>query len=230
MEQISQRIRSELFELQDADYRTFQSKLMPTVNPERIIGVRTAEVRKLAGKLKTHPQIGDFLRELPHLYYDENNLHAFLVAQIGDYNACVREICRFLPYVDNWATCDMLRPKCFAQHKEELLKEIRVWLASPHPYTVRFGLEMLMLHYLDGVFRPEYLCWASEIVSAAYYVHMMQAWFFAEALVRQYDHAIVYIRERRLPVWVHNKTIQKAIESYRVTGAQKEYLKSLRQK
>lgn len=220
-------ITETLFSLQDLEYRQFQCKLMPTVNPDTVIGVRTPELRALAKRLKGDPRVEAFLSELPHRYYEENNLHAFLITQGTDYDACIRALERFLPYVDNWATCDMMRPKCFRRHLNELLKQIEIWLISPHPFTVRFGIEMLMTHYLDEAFDPCYLELVAWVRREEYYVNMMCAWYFATALAKQWESAIVYLEEKRLPRWVHHKTIQKAIESYRIDDRQKEYLRNL---
>lgn len=228
MSEIGERIRAQLWELQDAEYREFHKKLIPTVNPENIIGVRTSQVRKLAKELAKDPQIGDFLAELPHRYYDENNVQAFVVEQIGDYDKCLAEIERFLPYIDNWATCDMLSPKVFARHTEELLEPIRRWMASEETYTIRFGIGMLMRFYLDEAFRPEYLQWVARVQSEEYYVNMMRAWYFATALTKQYEAAVPYLQEQRLDAWTHNKAIQKACESLRVPGERKTYLRSLK--
>ena len=221
-------ITEALFSMQDLEYRRFQCKLMPTVDPEAVIGVRTPALRALAKKRKGDPRTEAFLSELPHRYYEENNLHAFLVEQIADYDACIRALERFLPFVDNWATCDMLRPKCFKRHLSELLKQIEVWLLSTHPFTVRFGIEMLMTFYLDEAFDPRYLEMVAGVQREEYYVNMMCAWYFATALAKQWDSAVIYLEESRLPLWVHNKTIQKAIESYRIDNEQKKYLRSLK--
>jgi len=214
--------------MQDVGYRDFHAKLIPTVAPEAIIGVRTPQVRKFARQMAKDPQIGDFLAQLPHRYYDENNVHAFVVEQIRDYEECLAQTERFLPYIDNWATCDMMAPKVFARHKAQLLEPIRRWIDSPETYTVRYGVGMLMRFYLDEDFQPEYLRWVAEIRSEEYYVNMMRAWYFATALAKQYDTAILYLEEKRLDGWTHNKAIQKACESYRMTAEQKKYLRGLR--
>lgn len=225
---IGVRIRAKLWEMQDAGYRDFHSKLIPTVPPESIIGVRTPQVRKYAVQLAKEPDIGDFLAQLPHRYYDENNVHAFVLERIGDYQECLAQTERFLPYVDNWATCDMMAPKVFAGHKAELLEPIGRWISSGDTYTVRFGVGMLMRHYLDEDFKPEYPQWVAAIRSEEYYVNMMRAWYFATALPKQYESILPYFQERRLDDWTHNKAIQKACESYRVTAEQKKYLRSLK--
>ena len=216
-----------LFEHRDAEYAAFQAKLTPSVDKARFIGVRVPEVRKLAKQLCQEPSAQEFLLELPHQYYDENMLHALLISEIRDYEKAVGETARFLPYVDNWAVCDILSPKVFRKHKPELLEKIRQWVSSGETYTIRFGVEMLMSHYLDADFRPEYLEIPAELRSEEYYVNMMIAWFFATALAKQWEAAIPYLEQGRLSAWVHKKTIQKARESYRITDAQKAYLKTL---
>ena len=228
MSDIRERIQAELWEMQDTGYKDFHAKLIPTVSPEAIIGVRTPQVRKYAKQLAKDPQISDFLAQLPHKYYDENNVHAFVVEQIKDYGECLAQTERFLPYIDNWATCDMMAPKVFARHKEELLEPVRRWIASSETYTIRYGVGMLMRFYLDEDFRPEYLRWVADISSEEYYVNMMRAWYFATALAKQYEAVIPYLEEKRLDGWTHNKAIQKACESYRMTAEQKKYLRSLK--
>lgn len=221
-------IQERLFALQDLKYRDFQAKLMPAVDKETIIGVRTPMLRKLAKELKGSEEATEFLRDLPHEYYDENNLHGFLLSEIKDYSECVAALDAFLPLVDNWATCDLLSPKCFRRHKAELKADILRWMASEHLYTVRFGIEMLMSHFLDEDFFPESLDWVASIRSEEYYLRMMQAWYFATALAKQYDAALPYIEGHRLEDWTHNKAIQKSVESYRIREEQKEYLRSLK--
>lgn len=217
-----------LFQVQDKGYRDFQSKLIPTIPAETIIGVRTPAIRKLAKEYAKDPESAAFLMQLPHTYYDENILHALLVAEIKDYDTCVKEVERFLPHVDNWAVCDIFSPKVFKKNRDRLIKKIKEWAASDHPYTCRFGMEMLMTHFLDEDFRPEYLEIPAAVHSEEYYVNMMIAWFYATALAKQWDAAVSYIEEKRLNPWTHNKTIQKARESYRITPEQKEYLKTLK--
>lgn len=217
-----------LFELRDVEYASFQAKLTPTVPFELFIGVRVPKVRLLARELLKNPGYETFLEELPHKYYDENMLHGLLISGISDFDKCVSLVDKFLPYVDNWAVCDIMSPKVFAKHKSELLVKIREWASSDDVYTCRFGLEMLMSHFLDKDFDPSYL----KIVVAArgddYYVKMMVAWFFATALAKQWDASIPYIENRKLAAWTHNKTIQKAIESFRITDEQKKYLRTLK--
>ena len=221
-------ITQRLFSLADEGYRQFQTPLLPSVAPERIIGVRTPVLRKLAKEMVGTAEAEAFLCDLPHTYYEENNLHAFLVEQIKDYDACIAALDAFLPYVDNWSTCDGWSPKVFKKHPEELLVKIRQWMASDLPYTVRFGIGMLQRYFLDERFEPMYLDWVAAIHREEYYVRMMVAWYFATALAKQYDVTLPYIEQGRLPLWTHNKTIQKAVESYRVTAEQKTYLKTLK--
>ena len=217
-----------LFQLQDKGYRDFQSKLIPTIPVETIIGVRIPALRKLAKEYGKDPESVEFLKQLPHTYYDENILHALLVAEIKDYEVCVKEVEHFLPYVDNWAVCDIFSPKVFRKNKDKLIDKIREWTASGQPYTCRFGMEMLMTHFLDEDFRVEYLGIPAAVHSEEYYVNMMIAWFYATALAKHWDATIGYIEDQRLDTWTHNKTIQKARESYRITPEQKEYLKTLK--
>lgn len=221
-------ISEELFALQDTEYQVFQSKLMPTIPPETVIGVRTPLLRKLAKELAGTPQAEHFLQSLPHRYYEENNLHAFLIEKIRDYDTALAETERFLPYINNWATCDCFCPKVFAKHKAELLIPLRRWLGSDQTYTVRYAMGMLMRYYLDEDFQPEYLAWVAGVHSEEYYLNMMRAWYFATALAKQPDAALPWLTDRRLDVWTHNKTIQKAIESYRISPEQKDYLRTLK--
>ena len=221
-------IQQRLFALQDAGYRDFHAALMPTVDKALVIGVRMPALRALAKELKGTEPAADFMAQLPHKYYEENNLHAALIGHIRDFDACMAAVERFLPYVDNWATCDMMNPRALAKDKAALLEHIRLWLQSSHTYTVRFGMEMLMNHFLEEDFREEYLALVASVRSEEYYVRMMQAWYFATALAKQYEAAVTYLEQRRLGAWVHNKTIQKARESFRVSQEQKEYLKSLK--
>jgi len=223
-----QSITEQLFSLQDIQYRQFHSKLMPTVAPEVIIGVRTPELRKLAKKLAKTPEAEEFLQELPHQYYEENNLHGFLIEEVKEFDACIDELNKFLPYVDNWATCDMMSPKVVKKDLGKLYKWIRIWVDSKETYTVRFGVNMLMKYYLDEAFLPEYPELVASIQSEEYYVKMVVAWYFATALAKQYEQIVPYLTEKRLDVWIHNKTIQKAIESYRITKEQKAYLRTLK--
>ena len=221
-------IRETLLSLQDGEFAAFQARLLPNIAPERIIGVRTPELRKLAKQLRGSSDGEAFLKALPHKFFEENNLHAFLLCETKDFKRCVQAVEEFLPYVDNWATCDQLRPKAFARNKQALLPHICSWLDSDREYIRRFGIGMLMSHFLDEDFREEYLRWVSDIHSEEYYVNMMIAWYFATALAKQYEAALPFIENRRLDPWVHNKTIQKALESLRVSDERKIYLKTLK--
>ena len=227
---ICEEIRSMLFERRDEKYVAFQLKLTPTMTAEDFIGVRTPELRSLVKELSKREDIGEFLSALPHRYFDENQLHSFLLCEEKDYARCLVQVEAFLPYVDNWATCDQLNPKVFAKHKAELLPEIDRWLVSGKTYTVRFGIEMLMNHFLDADFRVEQADKVAALRSEEYYVNMMIAWYFATALAKHYEEVLPFLTEDRLAVWTHNKTIQKANESFRITAEQKEYLKTLKRK
>lgn len=225
---LTDHIKDELFSLQDKKYGEFQSKLIPTVDPETVIGVRTPELRKFAKQLVKRDDTADFLNDLPHRYFEENQLHAFILSEMKDFPACMREVCRFLPFVDNWATCDQMSPKVFRKHRPELSEKIKTWLDSGETYTIRFAIGMLMEHFLDEDFDPEYPDLAAGIRSDEYYVNMMTAWYFATALAKQYDRILPYLENHCLDPWTHNKTIQKAVESYRITDEQKDYLKKLK--
>lgn len=221
-------IQKKLFELQDIKYKDFHTKLIPQINSETVIGVRTPLIRFLIKNL-TSSEIQNFLNsKMPHKYYEENNLHALLINNIKDYDSCITELERFLPYLDNWATCDSLRPLAFKKNKEKLIDNIDNWLESNDVYTVRFGIEMLMVHFLDDDFKHEYLLKVSKIKSDQYYIKMMIAWYFATALAKQYEYAVKFIENTTLEKWIHNKTIQKATESFRLTRGQKVHLKSLK--
>ena len=223
-------IRNRLFELRDLEYRNFTAKLVPNIDRDRIIGIRTPDVRILAKAVYKNENIGEFLCALPHGYLEENAIHSFIICEIGDYDECIKALDSFLPYVDNWATCDSIKPKCFKKNTDRLLKEIKRWLLSEHTYTVRFGILMLMTHFLDSRFDIEYLEWVAAVKSQEYYINMMIAWYFATALAKQYESTLPYITQSRLDIWIHNKTIQKAIESYRITDEQKTLLKGLKRK
>ena len=229
---IIKEIQKELFEKQDLKYKAFQSKLIPTVDAAKVIGVRTPDLRAIAKKFASHPEIEKFLSTLPHEYYDENQVHAFVLSLIKDYDECVSHIDKFLPFVDNWATCDQMRPKVFAkkQYRKPLLNDVERWINAPttNVYTVRFGIETLMSFFLDDDFNPKFLKRVSKIRSEEYYLNMMVAWFFATALAKQYETTIPFIEKHRLDIWTHNKTIQKAIESYRITEDQKSNLRTLK--
>lgn len=225
---INEDILKKLYSLQDTKYRDFQGKLLPTVDTETIIGVRTPDLRKLAKELAKRDDIGTFLDTLPHTYFDENQLHAFILSELKNYDRCITLVDCFLPYVDNWATSDQLSPKVFRKHKTELLLYIKNWLKSDRTYTVRFAVEMLMQHFLDDGFSPAYPKMVAAIKSDEYYINMMRAWYFATALAKQYDAIIPYIEQKKLDPWTHCKAIQKAVESYRITPDQKEYLRTFR--
>lgn len=223
-------IEERLFALQDEKYRDFQIKLMPTVDPETVIGVRTPELRKLAKELLKRGDYDTFLNVLPHDHFDENQLHAFILSGIKDYDRCLAGVCAFLPYIDNWATCDQLSPKVFGKNKDDLLKHIKEWIRSDKTYTVRFASGMLMEHFLGDDFDIAYPEMVAAIESDEYYVNMMRAWYFATALAKQYGAVLPFIEEQKLDKWTHNKAIQKSVESYRITAEQKAYLKSLKVK
>jgi len=223
-----QNIRQDLFKMQDTKYGDFHAKLMPDIDRELVIGVRVPMLRKYAKDLSKKEEAAAFLSVLPHKYYEENNLHAFLIQGISDIDLLLAELERFLPYTDNWATCDMLRPKIFAKHKDRLLEKIYQWLASDHTYTVRYAIGMLLVHFLDEDFSPEYPKLVADVKSEEYYINMMRAWYFAEALAKQYDSILPYIENKVLDVWTHRKAIQKAIESFRITDEQKAYLRTLK--
>ena len=225
---MSEELRAELFRLRDEGYRAFQCRLLPTVDPETVIGVRTPELRQLAKRLLGSGEAEAFLRELPHGYFDENQLHAFILSELKDFALCLEAVDRFLPFVDNWATCDQLSPKVFRKHRQALTEPIRRWLASGETYTVRFGIGMLMEHFLDGDFDPKYPAAVAAVRSEEYYVRMMAAWYFATALAKQYGAVLPWLEERRLDPWTHNRTIRKAIESDRISPERKEYLRGLR--
>lgn len=221
-------IQKELFSLQDKEYAKFQSKLTPNISEDTIIGVRIPEIRKLAKRLVKNNNYQDFLNELTHKYYDENILHGAVISELKDYDYCIELVDKFLPYVDNWAVCDTMSPKIFKKHRKELLKKIKKWAKSDKTYTCRFGVGMLMSHFLDEDFKEKYLEIPANIHSEEYYVNMMIAWFFATALAKQWNDTIIYLENNKLDIWVHNKTIQKACESFRVTEEQKIYLKELK--
>ena len=221
------KLQKQLFELQDLKYRDFHSKLMPETDKETVIGIRTPVLRKFAKEFAGTSEAEAFLRQLPHRYYEENNLHMMLITGIKDYEKCMEEVQRFLPYIDNWATCDYPAPKCFARHKDQVLEEAKRWISSGETYVIRYGIGMLMRLFLDEDFSSEYLEMTAAVQSQEYYVNMMIAWYFATALAKQWDTVIPYLEERKLDRWVHRKTIRKAVESHRITSEQKIYLKSL---
>jgi len=218
----------ELLARQDGAYRAFQCRLIPNLPAETVIGVRTPALRELAKELVRSGETGAFLAALPHRYFEEHQLHAFILSMEKDYGTCIEGLEKFLPHIDNWATCDQLSPRVFRKHRPELLAHIRGWLGSSHEYTLRFGIGMLMEHFLGEHFDPVYLTWVARLRSDAYYVNMMIAWYFATALAKKYEAALPYLKENRMETWVHNKAIQKALESRRVAPEKKEALRGLK--
>lgn len=223
-------IQERLFELRDIKYRDFNSALIPNVDKENVIGVRTPELKRLAKELKKSGETETFLASLPHRYFEENQLHGFIIAEEKDFDICIEQVKVFLPYVDNWATCDQLSPKCFAKQPEKLLPHIEKWLDSKHTYEIRFGVLCFMRYFLDDRFKKEYAEKIAEIKSDEYYVKMAIAWYFATALAKQYNTALTIISENRLDAHTHNKTIQKAIESFRVSDEHKSELRLLKRR
>lgn len=221
-------LTNKLFELQDPGYRDFQAKLMPTIDKNNIIGVRIPELRKLARQVAGTNEARDFLSLLPHRYYDENNLHAFIIGLSRNFDEALLLTNQFLPYIDNWATCDSFTPKVFSRHPDELLAAVSDWIASNHTYTVRYAIRMLMAFFLDERFKPEYAQMVAAVKSDEYYIKMMIAWYFATALAKQYNSVIKYLTDNLLDDWCHNKAIQKAIESYRISDEQKAFLRTLK--
>lgn len=219
-------IQNRLFVLREEEFRLFQSKLIPSINPESVIGVRTPLLRGLAAELYSGGGSEEFFAALPHKYFEENNIHGFLIEHIKDFDRALIETERFLPHIDNWATCDQFRPKVFKKNLPALLPKIREWLKSGHTYTVRYAMGLLLSFYLeDGAFDPEYPTLVAAVRSEEYYVNMMAAWYFATALAKQYDAVLPYITERKLSEWTHKKTIRKAIESYRISDEKKIFLR-----
>ena len=221
-------IVAELFRLQDKEYARMQAKIIPTVSPDRIIGVRTPALRDFAKSLNKDQDIGEFLSYLPHQYFDEDQLHAFVISLERDFDKCIAEVDAFLPFIDNWATCDQLSPKAFKKEPEKLLPYIQIWIKSDKTYTVRFAIGLLMQHFLDDHFDLKYADEVAGIRSEEYYIRMMIAWYFATALAKQYELVLPYLEDKRLDDWVHNKAIRKSIESYRITDEQKAYLRTLK--
>ncbi len=221
-------IKEFIFSQQDAEYRAFQCRLLPTVAPERVIGVRTPILRKYAKELVGTPDAAEFLKQLPHTYFEEDHLHAFLLEHIRDFSICIEALDSFLPYVDNWSTCDSMAPKILGKYPDELLPHIYRWLKSPHTYTVRYAIGALMRWYLDGNYSPEFPKTVAGIRSEEYYINMMIAWYFATALAKQPETILPYFEQGKLPKWTHNKAIQKSIESYRIPDTLKARLRALR--
>jgi 3-methyladenine DNA glycosylase AlkD len=225
------KIKNELLSMQDKTYKDFHSKLMPTINSNSIIGIRVPILRDYAKKLfkeNSIESLNSFLKNLPHEFYEENNIHAFIIEKINNFDECIFYLNEFLPYIDNWATCDMLNPKIFKTNCEKLLEKIYQWINSDSVYTVRFAIGMLMRYFLDEKFETKYLDLVASINSEEYYINMMRAWFFATALAKQYEQTLPYIKNYSLDKWTHNKTIQKANESFRISKEQKEELKKFR--
>ena len=227
-EEMIRDVRKRLFEMQDTGYRDFHARLILTVEKEKIIGIRTPILRKFAKEFGKTEESELFLKVLPHQYYEENNLHGLLIEQIRDYDKCLEELERFLPFIDNWATCDLLALHMMKKHRDIFIREVFRWIESDQPYTIRFGISMLMRHYLEDAFQMEYPEKVAQIRSEEYYVNMMRAWYFSTALAKQYENVLPFLEKRQMDVWTHTKTIQKAIESYRITSEQKEYLRTLR--
>ena len=226
--EVIQKVQQDLFTMQDLKYRDFHAKLMPTVDKDSVIGVRVPMLRAYAKKFGKTEEAKQFLEILPHQYYEENNLHGLLIDQMKDYELCIEELIRFLPYINNWATCDILSVKAVKGHLDSYIKNIYQWLESDYTYTIRFGINMLMRYYLEEEFKIEYPEKVAAIRSEEYYVNMVRAWYFATALAKKYDLVLPFLEEQKMDVWTHNKTIQKAIESYRITLEQKEYLRTLK--
>ena len=224
------KIREKLFELKDLKYKDFQSSLIPNVEKDLFIGVRTPQLRAFAREIVNDEDTIDFLKDVPHKYFDENQLHAFVISLGKDFDETVGAVEAFLPYVDNWATCDQLSPKVFRKHKKELLPYIKKWIKSRKTYTVRFAIGMLMEHFLDDDFDMQYPKMVAGVKTNEYYINMMIAWYFATALAKQYDAIIPFIENKNLETWTHNKAIQKSVESRRISTNQKEYLKTLKGK
>ena len=220
-------IRNKLITGRDEKYAQFIAKIIPNINYETILGIRTPDLRNMAKNLSKQ-QCDDFIKSVPHKYFEENQLHAFIISDFRDFDTAASAVDSFLPYVDNWATCDQMSPKVFQKHKDELLEHIHKWIVSDRTYTVRFGIGMLMEHFLDDGFDVSYPQLVAEISSEEYYVNMMRAWYFATALAKHYDEVIPFVQDKRLDIWTHNKTIQKCVESNRISDDQKKYLKSLK--
>ena len=221
-------IYGRLLSYQDEKYKDFQSKLVPNIDKKTIIGVKTPQMRKIVKEVYGTKESTIFLQTLPHQYYEENHIHFFLISKIKDFDECIKEVERFLPYIDCWPVCDQATPLVFKKNHDKLLPLIKKWINSNHVYTARFGIRMLMNEFLNDDFKEEYLEWVASKNGDDYYLKMMVAWFFATALAKQYDATIKYIKNRSLDPWIHKKTIQKAVESYRVSDEHKEYLKKFR--
>ena len=222
-------LHRKLHELRDMKYRDMQIKIIPTIEPGTVIGVRTPELKTIAKEMLKAGDYKDFLEGLPHKYFEENQLHAFIISGIKDLDECMERLEEFLPYVDNWATCDQMSPKVLKSHRDILLTHIKEWILSDKTYTKRFGIKMLMDHFLDDDYDPIYPEMVAGLRSEEYYINMMIAWYFATALAKQYESVLPYIEKKKLDLWTHNKAIQKSIESYRIPEDRKQYLRSLKQ-
>ena len=222
------KITDVLFKMSDEKHANFSAKLMPTIDPKTVLGIKTPLLRKYAAEIYGTEAATEFMQALPHNFFEENNLHAFLIERINNFDNCIEALEKFLPYVDNWATCDSMRPKVFKRNLDKLEVKAKEWIKSTEAYTVRFGIEMFMVYFLDENFSSEHPDLISKIYSDEYYVKMMIAWYFATALAKQYYKTMLYLENNVLDIWTHNKTIQKAVESYRITKEQKEYLKTLK--
>ena len=227
---ISEHIETALIDLKDDGFAVFTQKTIPNIDKKCFIGVRTPDLRNLAKELAKREDVNDFLTALPHRYFEENQLHSFIISGEKAFDKCIAHTEAFLPYIDNWATCDQLSPKTFAKHKDELLPYIRKWLGSEHTYTVRFAICSLMRYFLGDELKSEYPDKVAAIRSDEYYINMMRAWYFATALAKNYDEIVPYIEQKRLDIWTHNITIQKAVESFRITDEQKHYLRTFKLK
>lgn len=222
------KIEQKIISYQDLEYREFQAKLTPSISKDSLIGVRNPDVKKIAKEIIKNGEDDLFINSLPHRYYEENNLHSYIISECKDYDKTIKLLDEFLPYVDNWATCDIIVPKVFKKNLDKLFKEINRWIKSDKTYSIRFGIKMLMSFYLDESFKKEYLNIPLEIKSDEYYVNMMIAWYYSTALVKQYEDTIKIIENKKLDKWIHNKSIQKAIESFRISEDKKEYLRNLK--
>lgn len=223
-------IQERLFTSQDTDYKAFNKTLLPTVDEHTMIGIRMPVLKKFAKEFfRTEPEcVADFMNSLPHQYFEENNLHAFFIENISDFDTAIKETERFLPFIDNWATCDSFAPRIFKKYPDAVYQKILQWIQSDQPYTVRYAIGLLLSNYLDEQFRPEMLELVSGVRSSEYYINMMIAWYFSFALIKQYDTAIPYIEKKILDPFTHRKTIQKAVESRRISVEIKAYLKTLK--
>ena len=226
---IMRQIQEKLFSLADIKYKDFTASLIPTVDKETIIGVRSPALRQLAKELD-QDQVQEFLDTLPHTYYEENNLHAFLIGRIKDYSQCIQRVEDFLPYIDNWATCDSLATPIFKKHLDQVKEKVYIWLEDEHEYTVRYAIGVLMRYYLDEAFDSIYLDWVQNIDKDTYYINMMRAWYFATALAKQEKATYPIFEKELLDVWTHNKAIQKCIESRRISNDLKQKLRVLKRK